>query len=201
MLMAFPIKSAAQPFLGVGWASSTGEPAARARGFQSDAVELGSSGFGTFVGGLQFQVGRSWPSASIRSPRGAVRTALSTTPATGRCSRSAGCSTGPTHTFTGGLRFGLGSAREEARSGGLLSGAPAGTVQRERAADHDPPPVRFVVATAVSADPGERRDAQGEPSTTNRSGQSAALVMPIRGVATIARRPAPRARPSLPTGA
>ena len=27
-------------------------------GFQSDADELGSSGFGTFLGGLQFQLGR-----------------------------------------------------------------------------------------------------------------------------------------------
>jgi hypothetical protein len=51
---------AAQPYLGVGYGilhvvnPTPGSSAA----FQSDAVELGSFGFGSFVGGLQFQVGR-----------------------------------------------------------------------------------------------------------------------------------------------
>ena len=60
VLMAFPIRAAAQPYLGVGYgimhvvSPTPSSPTA----FQSDAEELGSTGFGTFLAGITFQVGR-----------------------------------------------------------------------------------------------------------------------------------------------
>ena len=60
VLMAFPIKAAAQPYLGVGYGliHVVNPTPSSSAAFQSDAVDLGSAGFATFVGGLQFQVGR-----------------------------------------------------------------------------------------------------------------------------------------------
>jgi hypothetical protein len=118
MLMAFPIRAAAQPYLGVGYGlihvvnPTPTSPAA----FQSDANEVGSSGFGTFVGGLQFQVGRLMAFGQYQittSPTThAVTDATNTVVAVGRLLD------GPTHTFTGGLRIGLGSSKEGTRSAG-----------------------------------------------------------------------------------
>ena len=118
MLMAFPIRAAAQPYLGVGYGilhvvnPTPGSPAA----FQSDAAELGSFGFGSFVGGLQFQVGRFMAFGQYQittsSPTKSVSASDGTPLAVGRLLD------GPTHTFSGGLRIGLGSAREGVRSGG-----------------------------------------------------------------------------------
>jgi hypothetical protein len=115
ILMAFPIRAAAQPYLGVGYGilhvvnpTSTG--------FPSDAAELGSFGFGSFVGGLQFQVGRFMAFGQYQ---------ITTSPSTKSVNASDGTPLavgrlldGPTHTFSGGLRIGLGSAREGVRSGG-----------------------------------------------------------------------------------
>jgi hypothetical protein len=118
VLMAFPIRAAAQPYLGIGYGiihvvnpSPTSSAA-----FQSDATELGSAGFGTFVGGLQFKVGRfmafgQYQITSAASQR-SVTASDGTVLAVGRLLD------GPTHTFTGGLRIGLGSAREDVRAGG-----------------------------------------------------------------------------------
>ena len=60
VLMAFPIKAAAQPYLGSadGIMHTVSPTPQTVTAFQSDAEELGSSGFGTFLGGLTFQVGR-----------------------------------------------------------------------------------------------------------------------------------------------
>jgi hypothetical protein len=118
MLMAFPLRSAAQPYLGVGYGilHVVNPTPASAVAFQSDAAELGSFGFGSFVGGLQFQVGRfmafgqyqittSPSQKTVTGPDGSLL-------AVGRLLD------GPTHTFMGGLRIGLGSAREGVRNGG-----------------------------------------------------------------------------------
>lgn len=118
MLMAFPLRSAAQPYLGVGYGilHVVNPSPASAAAFQSDAAELGSFGFGSFVGGLQFQVGRfmafgqyqittSPSQKTVTGPDGSLL-------AVGRLLD------GPTHTFMGGLRIGLGSAREGVRNGG-----------------------------------------------------------------------------------
>jgi hypothetical protein len=84
-------------------------------GPQQAASELGSSGFGTFVGGVQFKVARfvgfgqyqitTAPSIQRSSGFGAEV-------GTGRLLE------GPTHTFSAGLRIGLGNARERAGGGG-----------------------------------------------------------------------------------
>jgi hypothetical protein len=84
--------------------------------FQSDAEELGSSGFGTFLAGITFQVGRLMAFGQYQittSPGNAVVFDPDDNPvAFGRLL------TGPTHTFSGGLRFGLGGARESVKTGG-----------------------------------------------------------------------------------
>ena len=117
-LMAFPIRSAAQPYLGVGYGilHVVNPTPGSAGAFQSDTTELGSFGFGTFVGGLQFQVGRFMAFGQYQittSPsQKAVTASDGTLLAVGRLLD------GPTHTFSGGLRIGLGSAREGIRNGG-----------------------------------------------------------------------------------
>jgi len=111
VLMAFPVRSAAQPYLGVGYGiihvvnPQPTSPAA----VQSDANELGSSGFGTFLGGVQFQVGRLMAFGHYQITTGSSNQFVvdnGTLFASGRLLQ------GPTHTFVGGLRIGLGSARE-----------------------------------------------------------------------------------------
>jgi hypothetical protein len=118
MLMAFPLRSPAQPYLGVGYGilHVVNPSPASSGAFQSDANELGSFGFGSFVGGLQFQVGRFMAFGQYQittSPsQKAVTSSDGTVLAVGRLLD------GPTHTFSGGLRIGLGSARENVRGGG-----------------------------------------------------------------------------------
>jgi hypothetical protein len=117
VLMAFPIKAAAQPYLGVGYGIiHTVSPQVSGTGFQSDAEDLGSSGFGTFLAGITFQVGRLMAFGQYQ---------ITTSPGTGYVTDGTGAVvasgrllSGPTHTFSGGLRFGLGSARESVKTGG-----------------------------------------------------------------------------------
>lgn len=122
VLMAFPIRSAAQPFLGVGVGLlhavnptpdvtkiSFVSPAAAAQA-QQDARDLGSTGFLTLVGGLQFKVGRLVAFGQYQL-----------TSAQGDKTLDSGASgrliVGSTHTFSGGLRVSLGSAKETPRAG------------------------------------------------------------------------------------
>jgi hypothetical protein len=118
MLMAFPIRSPAQPYLGVGWGiiHVVNPSPASSAAFQSDANELGSSGFASFVGGLQFQVGRFMAFGQYQVTTGSSQKAVTasdgTVLAVGRLLE------GPTHTFSGGLRIGLGSSRESGTNGG-----------------------------------------------------------------------------------
>jgi hypothetical protein len=117
VLMAFPVKAAAQPYLGAGFGLiHVVSPQVGAGAFQSDAAELGSSGFGTFLAGLQFQLGRfmaygQWQVTTSPS-NDTVEDATGTSVAFGRLLD------GPTHTFSGGLRIGLGGSRETPKSGG-----------------------------------------------------------------------------------
>ncbi len=118
VLMAFPIRSAVQPYLGVGYGIMhvVNPQATGLTGSNGIANELGSTGFGTFLGGLTFQLGRFMAFGQYQvttAPSNDVVTdGAGIIVATGRLLE------GPTHTFTGGLRFGLGSAREGAKTGG-----------------------------------------------------------------------------------
>ena len=83
VLMAFPIRAAAQPYLGVGYgimhvvSPTPGSPTA----FQSDAEELGSHGFGTFLAGITFQVGRLMAFGQYQITTSPGNSASATTPA------------------------------------------------------------------------------------------------------------------------
>jgi hypothetical protein len=120
VLMAFPIRAAAQPYLGLGYGiiHAVNPTPTSGTGFKSDAAEVGSAGFGTFIGGLQFQVGRfmAFGQYQITSAASIQRAFDGSQPpvmtAAGRLID------GPTHSFTGGLRIGLGSARDDVRAGG-----------------------------------------------------------------------------------
>jgi hypothetical protein len=115
-LMAFPIKGPITPFVGIGVG------VIHAGGFNpsdSDAQEIGSSGFGSLIGGLNFRVSRfsafgqyqvtTGPSFQVISRAGSQRSTLIS---------SGKITNGATHTFSAGLRFGLGNARERASGGG-----------------------------------------------------------------------------------
>lgn len=118
VLMAFPIRAAAQPYLGVGYGIMhvVNPQPASAAAFQEDAVELGSTGFGTFLAGVQFQVGRLMAFGQYQ---------ITTSPSNHTVTDESGnvlaygrLLEGPTHTFSGGLRIGLGGARESVKTGG-----------------------------------------------------------------------------------
>ncbi len=113
-LMAFPLRQAdVEPYLGVGFGilhtvntqvlgftTSTDEAVAA----QEAARDLGSTGFGSFIGGLQARV----------SP-GVVLFAqyqVTTSPAAGSLL------IGPSHGITGGFRLSLGGAKEGIKGGG-----------------------------------------------------------------------------------
>ena len=119
VLMAFPIKAAVQPYLGVGYGimhavnpQATGLTGLQTRSRTSWAAPASAP---SWAASRSRSVG-SWPSASTRSPprRRSTRSRM----ATATWSRSGRLLEGPTHTFTGGLRFGLGSAREGVKTGG-----------------------------------------------------------------------------------
>jgi hypothetical protein len=116
VLMAFPIKAAAQPYLGAGFGIIHVVNPQVSNANSPIAQDLGSSGFGTFLAGLQFQVGRFMAYGQYQ---------ITTSPSldtvedgTGAPIAAGRLLEGPTHTFTGGLRIGLGSAREPVKSGG-----------------------------------------------------------------------------------
>jgi hypothetical protein len=106
ILLAFPLKSAAQPYLGLGFgylhtrkedpAGPFATSAERANAVAT-AHRLGGYGFATAVGGLQFRVDRFVLFGQYQ---------ITSSPSDGHLI------TGPTHTFTGGIRFSLGNARE-----------------------------------------------------------------------------------------
>jgi hypothetical protein len=115
-LLAFPIKGPATPYFGIGLGilhTSGNTPD------DTPTKSVGSAGFGSFVGGLNFRVSRLSAFGQYQ-----VTTAPSVQVATHRFSDGSKMTafgnlfSGPTHTFTAGLRFGLGNARERTTGGG-----------------------------------------------------------------------------------
>ncbi len=115
-LMAFPIRGPATPYFGLGVGIL------HAGGFTVDdgsARELSSTGFGSLIAGLNFQVSRlsafgqyqvtTGPSTHSNSGPGPNKSTLIV---------SGNLLHGPTHTFSAGLRFSLGSSRESVKTGG-----------------------------------------------------------------------------------
>jgi hypothetical protein len=111
-LVAFPLKSAVQPYVGAGWGilqtvkeypvGFFGTPGA-SDSASAVADDLGSHGFGTLVGGVQFR-------ASSFVLFGQYQ--ITTSPGSGKLF------VGPTHAFMGGMRVSLGGAREDVGGGG-----------------------------------------------------------------------------------
>jgi hypothetical protein len=118
-LMAFPIKGPLTPFFGIGvGVLHTG-------GFDvqdSFASEIGSSGFGTLIGGLNFRVSRFSAFGQYQVTTGPSPQVLIASVGTAENPQilmaTGNIFTGPTHTFSAGLRFGLGNARERVPGGG-----------------------------------------------------------------------------------
>jgi hypothetical protein len=115
-LMAFPIRGPATPYFGIGVGLlHTGGHNPE----DSIARDFGSTGFGSLVAGLNFQISRFSAFGQYQVTTGAVSHSIeaagpnkSTLVASGSLLR------GPTHSFSAGLRFSLGSARESVKTGG-----------------------------------------------------------------------------------
>ena len=112
-MMAYPLRSRLEPFIGVGFGimhtvgtevDATFTSPEEAAEVIDEAVDRGSTGFGSLVGGVQYRV----------SPRLVLygQYQITTSPAAGKLL------IGPTHTIVGGIRLGLGNAKEGVRGGG-----------------------------------------------------------------------------------
>ena len=117
-LLVYPLKGHAQPFIGVGYGIMhlhNPQPAGpfatpdEQENARTTASNLGSFGFGSFVGGLQLQVGSFAIFGQYQ---------ITTSPGFDTRSNNNKLLSGPTHTFTGGIRFSLGSAKEGITGGG-----------------------------------------------------------------------------------
>ncbi|HXI20784.1 MAG TPA: hypothetical protein VNH46_06845 [Gemmatimonadales bacterium] len=111
-LLAFPIKAAAQPYVGVGFGiletakeypQGTFVSKAEQEAADSTANARGSYGFGTLVGGIQFRVDRFALFGQYQ---------ITSSPPARKLF------TGPTHSLMAGLRVSLGKAREDGPGGG-----------------------------------------------------------------------------------
>lgn len=117
MLMAFPIKGPMTPFFGIGLGVI--HSGGYTPGDDPDARSIGSSGFGSLVGGLNFRVSRFSAFGQYQITTGPVLQVITRKgPSESTLISSGNFFTGPSHTFSAGLRFGLGSARERATGGG-----------------------------------------------------------------------------------
>jgi hypothetical protein len=115
-LLAFPIKGPLTPFFGIGvGVLHTGGHAPD----DEASRQMGSSGFGSLVGGLNFKVSHFSAFGQYQVTTGPRTQLISETDTEGnRFVAFGNLYTGPTHTFSAGLRFNLGNARERAASGG-----------------------------------------------------------------------------------
>ena len=116
MLVAFPIRGPITPFFGIGVGILHTSGHTPDDGFSKG---IGSAGFGSFIGGLNFQVSRLSAFGQYQittSP--SVQTVTQKFTDGSRLVATGNLYTGPTHTFSAGLRFSLGNARERASSGG-----------------------------------------------------------------------------------
>jgi hypothetical protein len=116
-LMAFPIKGPITPYLGIGVG------VLHAGGFtpseDGDAQSIGSSGFGSLIGGLNFKVSRFSAFGQYQVTTGPSRQVIVREgPAESTLISSGNIFTGATHTFSAGLRFNLGNAKERSMGGG-----------------------------------------------------------------------------------
>lgn len=114
MMMGFPLKDATvDPYLGVGFGilhtvgtapEGTFTSAQAAAAAQEKAEQAGSTGFMSFVGGVQYRV----------APKFVIfgQYQVTTSPSAGKLL------IGPTHTFTAGLRFSFGGSKEGLQGGG-----------------------------------------------------------------------------------
>jgi hypothetical protein len=113
-LMAFPLRIPIQPYFGVGLGiMQVVNPSTE--GPQQAAEEVGSTGFASFLGGVQFKVARfvGFGQAQITTAPAVQRSSgFGANVGTGRLVE------GPTYTLSVGLRIGLGNARERAVGGG-----------------------------------------------------------------------------------
>lgn len=117
-LVAFPIKGPITPYFGIGVGIlHTGGHADSGDGF---ARAIGSSGFGSLIGGLNFRVGPLSAFGQYQITTGPSDQVFATVIAeSGTTLVNFGhLIDGPTHTFSTGLRFSLGNARERATGGG-----------------------------------------------------------------------------------
>lgn len=117
VLMAFPIKNDyINPYLGlgVGILQTTGnDPDSQT------TSALGSTGFGTLVGGLQFRISRFTAFGQYQITTKPTVDEVATPLGGGQFLHEFGRLTEDgTHTLTAGLRFDLGSARESVKTGG-----------------------------------------------------------------------------------
>jgi hypothetical protein len=115
-LMAFPVRSAMQPYLGVGVGLMhvvNPQPVTNSSADQQAvASSLGSTGFGTLVGGLQLHAGRLMLFGQYQITTGARTKSVTTGTGLTATTASGHLIEGMTHSFVGGLRLSLGSSRE-----------------------------------------------------------------------------------------
>lgn len=116
MLVAFPIKGPITPFFGIGVGIQHTGGHTPDDGFSK---ELGSSGFGSLIGGLNFRVSRFSAFGQYQITSGPSSQFSRVVFDDGsRMDAFGNVFTGAVHTFSAGLRFGLGNARERAVGGG-----------------------------------------------------------------------------------
>ncbi|MFN8651342.1 MAG: hypothetical protein U0133_05515 [Gemmatimonadales bacterium] len=106
-ILAFPFKTIAQPYLGIGFGilqtvkeypTVAGLTPTQAEAVRSTAHQQGSSTFASFTGGVQIRVSQFAVFGQYQ---------ITTAPSSGHLL------TGPTHALTAGLRVSLGSSRED----------------------------------------------------------------------------------------
>jgi hypothetical protein len=117
-LVAFPIKGPITPYFGIGIGiMHTGGHADPGDGF---AKAIGSSGFGSLIGGLNFRVGPLSAFGQYQITTGPTDQVFASFIEESKTTlfNFGHLVDGPTHTLSTGLRFSLGSARERAGGGG-----------------------------------------------------------------------------------
>lgn len=111
-LMAFPVRGAATPYFGIGGGiMNVSNPQPQSGGDPSLASDIGSSGFGMFIAGLQFRVGGVSAFGQYQ-----IQTAPAykgSNDANGNLQAEGRLISGTVHSLVGGIRVSLGSARED----------------------------------------------------------------------------------------
>jgi hypothetical protein len=115
-VMAFPLRMAVQPYLGIGVGfMHVVNPIASSESETEAATDLGSTGFGSFIGGVQFKVARFMGFGQYQIT---TSPSIHSTQDFGAGVETGRLLQGPVHTFSAGLRIGLGNARERSQGGG-----------------------------------------------------------------------------------